>query len=143
MIVKATFFNEPAKMPIDKFGTHMLSKYQNSSKNQNTPTYFCQSLSSIYSKCVLYVRGIIEKGNKNIYTLENHTETYICPISGKIESFEISPKETSIVLNHETPVTSDKLIGANVEKGVMFKFLKNSTSTKYLYVQIILRTPLN
>lgn len=123
-------------MSINKFGNHLFNRNQ---QQQQPPACICD-LSSLYSKCVLTIRGTVTKAFVG-YTLENRSDTYVFPISGRIESIEIIPKDVSVMLNNEKVEFPQTLIGRDIKKEDKIIFSKDK-NTSTLYAQIILRCPL-
>jgi hypothetical protein len=136
-------------MPIDKFGRHILraAPYQSVTSPQmpvitsspNTSAFYICEPSLHHSKCIINIRGVENKSKKHsYYILENTKEEYIFPISGKIESIEISPTNCPVSFGIKTLKSSD-LIGKNINKGDIIRFRGQSAS---LYVEIVLQCPI-
>lgn len=138
-------------MPIDKFGRHMLKNriipYSSptlsspilTSPPRTSPFYICEP-SSHHSKCVINIRGRLQKSQSlNFYTLENTTTEYKFPVSGKIENIEVSPVDTTVFLNTNAVVTHE-LAGKIINIGDTFIF--HAKNKDPLYVQIVLQCPI-
>lgn len=141
-------------MPIDKFGRHMLKRKLNVDLSPHlltsptpmadlSPFYICQPASH-HAKCVLQIHGIFNmKTSVAFYTLDQQDVQYKFPVSGKLESIDISPATTLITLNDAESVSAHDLVETIVNKGDTLKFLTSQPkSTPSLYVQIVVQCPI-
>lgn len=139
-------------MPLDKFGRHFLQNRSQpytvsnaailGASPMSTPFYICEPY-SYHAKCIIYVYGISELSESSLfYYLDNGKVEYKFPVSGKIESIEISPSNVPINLNFENAVVAQKLEEKRINKGDTLQFNIIPNVSKDLYVQIVIQCSL-
>lgn len=133
-------------MPIDKFGRHMLAS-SHLLYSQKPSQLLSSTASSLFecqpvqycSECVLYIKGYYDlKQHISRYILDNGEIEYILPISGKVQTINITPN-TNIFLNDKHfEISSIKSLNI----GDKLTFVRGKDLNTNLYVQIVLLCPL-
>lgn len=132
-------------MTVDKFGRHQLSQssttYSNIASPQSAPFYICDP-TILHSKTVIKVTGHKDDLEIGFYKLDNQTDEYIFPISGKIENLQIFPNDCEMFLGNSGKAFHAKdLIGQDINKGQKINFIFKQDHL-HLYVQFVIQCPI-
>lgn len=127
-------------MPVDKFGRHMLvhpnrdlvgitqQQQQDQKQNLLSSFYLCQP-STLYSNCVLNIKGTRNKNNE--FIMEDGNNYYKIPVSGKIQDIVTVPVGLDVGFK----------IGDSLQGGNKFSF-KNGIKEKIIHITIVLLCPI-
>jgi hypothetical protein len=124
-------------MPIDKGGRHMLvnrhAPYDNSTNSTNNPLasfYLCDPR-QLFSTCVLNFK-LTRNKNKNVYVLDNGSERFTSPVSGKIIKVQTFPPDLDIGLKREQKLSEDDQI----------EFVNGDIKDDYIFITLVILCPL-